>query len=512
MYFSVLFLYFLLSLCVANTSQPSPPPTPSLLEILTPDFRIPTNEAAATLLPADRAYQTPFLIRLTFLFALARYEHTAACHPTALSFFGVRDKIPASLCLPLPSIKIVSYINLRLHEQQYPSIAPPYADFLSRNSLIPESDSLDPTTEIGWANIVANRANKFLSSDGWNSMGDLSRKVNLIPYSDYTNYLPINPVLTPASRLKRPLRWQPLIQQSTGLPGQPFSQVHITPQLSRVRPYALSPSQLAVRKTSSPYKYPNSQRTISPEDESFISSRIDQLLQVSRNLTEEQRFAAFWWEDKTISLALFRPILSAILRLDPDNDEFLTMAEAIAQSDALVVAFREKRRHDLARPVTIIRRLRAGINVTMYLGGDMGVGTVPGEEVESLVQTQPHSEFPSLSAVLCAASLECIDIGFKAMLGDKVEIPNLVFPLPPGVFTSLSLSRTVTVNLSLSKAKEQCAQSRVWAGVHFQDAVDVGKEIGTGIGKTAWTHVAQLVQGKVPRGCTRCKGAKGVKL
>lgn len=179
----------------------------TLLDNLIPIF-LPRNNASIALFPPSiSGFEAPFPVRSTLTLYLARYEIGAACHPNALSFFGVKDPIPSRFCEPLPQEIIRSYINYRINAQQFPREAEPYGRFLAEQGLRPYNETTDTSTELGWANVIANRANAYLSNDGWNSLGELTRDNFLRPYFDQTGYTPVNLAGLPLGKLRRPLRW-----------------------------------------------------------------------------------------------------------------------------------------------------------------------------------------------------------------------------------------------------------------------------------------------------------------
>lgn len=192
--FTAFFIFiFTISLCSCQSPPPSSDSSgpPSLEEILTPRFD-PTNDATrASFPPTTRGMETCLLVRFTLFFYIARYEVGSACNSTALSFFGTIDSINPSFCDPLPKIIITSYLYYRLLDSEFPLEAKGYGDFLRQNGLTPDDRSVNSSTLNGWANIIANRAIKYFSSDGWNSKGDLSSKTLRQRFSDYTNYQPV---------------------------------------------------------------------------------------------------------------------------------------------------------------------------------------------------------------------------------------------------------------------------------------------------------------------------------
>lgn len=507
-----LLLFSLLSLGLATlaASQPSPTPPadrpPTLLDVLTPTFA-PVNAAARILFTADVfRFQTPLVIRYVTFFALALYEPIAACHPSALSFFGVRDQIGPNFCSPLPQIKIFHYIFHRLVAQEFPDQAPSIAAFLRENGLTPDSLSTDTSTEIGWANHVAERAAKYFRSDGWNSLGDRNRHDFRQPYADFTGYTPANLAQQPVSALVKPLRWQPLVQP-VGRTGEFRAQVHVIPHVGEAKPLALTKDDLDDRVSESPYNNPNGRDSLGKADRELMESLIRKYFRTSRLLTVQQRFEAALWENKLLSLGGFIPFYRTIFDEITDfENAWWFMGEMIAQYDAVIVAWREKRRNDLVRPTTIIRRLWEGRIVSAFVNTDVGVKRVRAEEFEPLLPTQPHSEYPSASATICTASLENLRAAFNDKFGDNFTEPAFVLPVIPGVFRILPDEgvRFDLVYETLEEAAKGCGLSRLYGGVHFGPSVREGLRLGRGIGRKAYLQMASLVSGAVPENCDRC--------
>lgn len=245
-------------------------------------------------------------------------------------------------------------------------------------------------------------------------------------------------------------------------------------------------------------------RTVSKVDRQRLDRLIAEYFRISRELTPGQRFAAYWWDNKFLSLGAFLPVYSRILGLSKFDEDTLALAETVAQHDALIVAWKEKIRHDLVRPVTIIRKLKSGQKVRVFISPEEGVGEVDAGDFEPLVRTQPHSEFPSASAVLCRATFENLVLGLKVMAGRDVVIPRLVFPVQPGTFSTIPLQEPLLLNLSVEEAREECGQSRLYAGVHFSPSIEAGDKLGRGIGVKAFKQMFELYRGRVPDNCRRC--------
>lgn len=232
---------------------------------------------------------------------------------------------------------------------------------------------------------------------------------------------------------------------------------------------------------------------------------IDELFETSRTLTREQRIIANWWDSKLFSVGRFLGYYMAELDIGLFDVYRIFLGEMMAQHDAIIVAWKEKHRHDLVRPPTIIRNLRGNRKTMAFINEEKGVGQVLGREWEPVVKIQPHSEFPSASAVLCTASLEHMELALSELVGPSGTIPPYEKMLPQIYLPHIKIDKPFPVRFeTLKEAAESCGQSRLWAGVHFSPSVPAGTKLGKGLGDTAFKHVSDLVAGKIPDSCDRC--------
>lgn len=181
----------------------------------------------------------------------------------------------------------------------------------------------------------------------------------------------------------------------------------------------------------------------------------------------------------------------------------------IAQHDAILLAWKEKRRFDFVRPVTMIWRLFGNEKVMAWRGVDAGVGEIVASQWEPAVRTMPHSEYPSASAVLCTASLGVWQYAFQRMYGSNFTEPVVTSFATAGILTNYDIRKTLRISYrSLKEAVRVCGQSRVWAGLHFQPAVEQGHKIGAGVGGKAYDYVESLNKGILPSHCQWCTKSK----
>ena len=206
-----------------------------------------------------------------------------------------------------------------------------------------------------------------------------------------------------------------------------------------------------------------------------------------------------------MSLGSFLQVYSRALGLSQFEEDVLFMSEMVAQHDALLVAWKEKLRHDLVRPTTIITRLLGKKLIRAFIPSSLKVQKIPADEYETFIRTQPHSEFPSASAVLCSATFENLRTGLEAKFGANLTVPPFVFPVPPNTLRSIPIEVPVTIRFdNLQEATSSCAQSRLWAGVHFEPSIVAGVQLGRGVGKRAFEHISAIAAGIRPKNCVRC--------
>eukprot|EP00178_Gracilaria_changii_P016075 TRINITY_DN453_c0_g2_i1.p1 TRINITY_DN453_c0_g2~~TRINITY_DN453_c0_g2_i1.p1 ORF type:complete len:520 (-),score=58.80 TRINITY_DN453_c0_g2_i1:2177-3541(-) len=450
--------------------------------------------------------ETPIAVRYALFVVVSIHEHVAACHATALSFLGIRHSIPSRFCSsPLSPLLIERQINYRLLESEFKQEAAQLATFLQSLGLNPLDNSMDMNTEVGWANVVSKKLVEYFANDGWNSLGDISRNDFFAPFEDPTGYEPQNPAHLSTSKLLKPLRWQPLTQQSD-FRGRFATQVHVVPHLGELgKPLVISDRNFRSRKAPPIYATPDRMRTISREDLGSVNKFITDLFSLSRSITEKQLALAYWWENKFLSLGFFIPFYASQLNLSAAATSRLFLGEMIAQHDAVLLAWKEKRRHDNVRPQTMIRRLLKGKTVRAFRGIGKGVSMVSADDWEPVLRTQPHSEYPSGSAAICSASLEHLQIALSSPdINEGGSIPAFELNLPQGVFLT-PFTKNVTIRFeTLKEAAESCGFSRLTAGVHFGPSVPAGSSLTAGIGEAAFKHVSDLYEGRIPEDCARC--------
>lgn len=500
------FLGLLLALTIAvipTTAQDEPTPA-TLAETLFPVFAPVPNAVASFLFPLSIiTAQTPIQVRYTLMFTAIVRDIYAVCEPNSLSFFGINDVVPESFCAPDNNAILLSYTLRKGLISDFPAEMAAYTTFLINAGLNPTDASTDTSTIIGWANVHGSKYANYFANDGWNSLG--ISKFFAQRFADTTNYQPRNHPGVSPSDLRFPLRWQPLTQSYDGN-GNFADQVHLTPHIGLTgRPFTLTQKEFRARRVRPLYKIPNSHKEISPPDEKLARKLIDELLERNREMNDRKLAIATWWDNKFLSLG--RIIVYFELMFGFSNRRFYSawLIETIALHDAVLLAWKEKRRFDAVRPQTLMRRLLANEKITAWRGQQNGVGDVAVEEWETAVRTMPHSEYPSATATLCSASLEGMGRLYLDEFGDNATLPKLEVTLNVGEIPGVTIQKPLTFQYrDFKQAAYGCGQSRLWTGLHFRPAVGQGHKLGTGIGNKAVAIIKDLDDGRVPKNCHWC--------
>ncbi|CAM9509280.1 unnamed protein product, partial [Scytosiphon promiscuus] len=347
------------------------------------------------------------------------------------------------------------------------------------------------TTDTPWglAKTYSDEVKAFVDgNDGWNADGTLGgREYNLTPFSDFSyrdsagnkwkGYTPKNSPY----KVTKQKRWQPLME-SDGL-GYITAQEHVTPHIgvtARLFGFENSDDEtdFAARKLNAPgymRHYEAQARDVLEETKATATD-------------EEKQFAISFFDNKFASLIPLK-IIYVLARPEYTAIDFyrITVKVQLSIYNSVILAWREKIRHDAPRPPTVIRELLGGEHVETYAGPDAGVQTIRAEEWMPFIRTMPHSEYPSASSCICEAYVEQI----REWLDGEDEIdPPIQFPPP-------ELGTPVLEFSSWSEISEMCGDSRYWGGMHFERAVPAGVELcgGDDMARSISASIDALVAG-----------------
>lgn len=466
--------------------------------LLEADFKGPVARSQS---PDSITYSdTAISVRYVLMYAMINWNAFAACDPVALNLWGERDPLPIEVCSREETpAEMFAYSYLRAAEQEFPEPAKRYAALMRENGYDPQDRSVDKSTAVGMANAIGIRIAEWLGEDGMNSRGDWSRAGFGLPYEDYSGYSPVNSPW----KLRYPLRWQPLRETDSRV-GRYNFQAHVFPYLGWTRPLLLTKEELMSKYSRPPFPDMNVTE-LSGADAERLDGMVSELMDVYANLTPDKRFAARWWDSKFSSVGFFEPFYHQALQFDHGFRARWMLGDMFSQHDALVLAWKEKRRIDAVRPKTIIQQLYGDKAFKTYSGAN-SLGHVLGKAWEPLVTTQPHSEFPSASSCLCTAFEDFVTLMLEEHMANSglAEQPPFIFDVEAAIVPMETEGVTGIAFKTINDAAENCRQSRLWAGVHFSPSVDAGKALAEGLGMKAYVMAKDLSEGRIPANCWWC--------
>jgi len=412
------------------------------------------------------------VIRFATMLNLARFDANAPFTATALGITTqIPRKSPREWTLRNKNVACI-YASYRVMLGVIPQETERIRQMMEDLGLNPDDDREDYNTAVGIGNICGNNVVRDRLDDGVNQLGDeIGRTYNRQPYMDYTDYEPVNT----AYKLKDPSRWQPAIV--TEGDGKFFVQQFVTPHNGLVRPYTFKDvNQFEVG--------PHGRLLNSQYDLATYKESTDEVIKESARLNDERKLKSEFYEDKARSI--LGSIFFTVKRRNFGIDEFNTMElmSNMAIFDTMIIVWKEKRRWDAVRPFSAIRYLYGDQPLTAWGGPYNGtVHDIPANEWTSYLPVANHPEYPSASTGACVAHAETM----KLFLGDDDLSWDVGFEagssrIEPGALPYRNVSYRIQ---TFSDFAFECGESRMWAGVHFQDAIDSIKPIARKIGQMA---------------------------
>jgi hypothetical protein len=367
----------------------------------------------------------------------------------------------------------------------------------------PSDRSADVTTPIGIGNRAAEAVLDLRHHDGSNQLGDEPGGTAGVPYSDYTAFAPRNDPMDlrlPFDRatVHDPNAWQPLrYVDATGVVITPG---FVGPQWNRVTPFGL-PSGAALRSPTGPALFGTP----------GYLSQAQALLDVSADLTDEQKAIAEYWADGPRSELppghwnVFGQFVSRRDQhelnehgLDLDVRLFFAMTNAIA--DAAICSWDNKLAFGSVRPITAIRYLFEGQLIRAWGGPYRGTRTINGSDwfpyQPSTFPTPPFPEYSSGHSTFSAAGAEVLRLFTgKDDLGASVTIRAGSSKVEPGT----TPAHDVTLSWrTFSEAADQAGLSRRYGGIHFEQGDLDARAGGRLVGRHCWEKAQSLFAGDRP--------------
>uniref|UniRef100_Q01ZW3 Uncharacterized protein n=1 Tax=Solibacter usitatus (strain Ellin6076) TaxID=234267 RepID=Q01ZW3_SOLUE len=388
----------------------------------------------------------------------------------------------------------VSYAAYRCAVNVFPGDrASVFDPLMTQLGFDPGNASMDVSTPAGVGNVAAAAVIASRANDGANQSGSLTSGV---PYADYTGFqavnapsaVPVNPATVTNVNF-----WQPL--QYTDVTGAFVTQGFLGAFWNRVRPFAMtSGDQFRAAARFGP----------ALSNSAAFVAQAKALVEMSANLTDEQKMIAEYWADGPRSetppghWSLFGEFVSARDRNSLDDDVRMFFALSNAIFDAGIAAWDAKAAFDSVRPVTAIPFLFAGQQIQCWGGPGRGTVTTDGRNwipyQASTFPTPPFPEFISGHSAFSAAGAEILErFTHKDKFGLSVSFAPGTSKYEPG----FSPSKSVTLSwATFSEAADEAGISRRYGGIHFEAGDLAGRAIGRLAARQAWTKAEALWKGK----------------
>ena len=180
----------------------------------------------------------------------------------------------------------------------------------------------------------------------------------------------------------------------------------------------------------------------------------------STRTPEQSEIARFWYEDSPLGWNRIANTAARQHGLDPWEAARVLALVNFAMADGFIAGFEAKYRFRFWRPETAIRAAAE----------DGNARTQPDATWQPFLVTPPVPDYPSTHTVLGWAAAEVL----IELLGDRMRFAA----------DSLTLPKVTRVYRKFSDAADENGLSRLYAGIHFRDAVKEGRRQGRSVGRS----------------------------
>ena len=206
------------------------------------------------------------------------------------------------------------------------------------------------------------------------------------------------------------------------------------------------------------------------EEESDFLKLTMEVYEIGKNLTEEQKAIAYFWDDNPFVTTLVGHATLTEKKMTPpghwveisrtvSQDKKLDMLKAveaytltsIATSDAFIASWDGKYRYERIRPITVINN---SID----------------QDWNSFLENPPFPEYPSAHSAISAAAGRVL----TRLMGNNVAFTDS---------TEFKYGHGVRSFNSFEEAYWETSMSRVYGGIHFRDGVVEGTRQGEKVGE-----------------------------
>jgi len=359
--------------------------------------------------------------------------------------------------------------------------------------------------------IVARQLTEYGRRDGYNMYGDLHSDGtpcthNCRRYTDSTGYKIKTRTIYDTNESKwKKYKWTPMLEDNGR--GYFTRQEFVTPHIGTTAKRAiLSDEDFESRVAKDPRHNTNKYNREAEE----VAERL------RATATDDMKKAKIEFYDNKIAVTF--AIFGSVASYGLSFEQCLNFGFGLTSSeyDSILVAWKEKVAFDLVRPTTWIQERMSEQEFTTYAGPNQGVQTIKGKDFESWARVMPHSEYISGSACVCQSLKDYTDEWMELTVGSLPGAPNSEFvsggsiavaiatdmapreapflagssTIEPGVTPSSNLT---LVAETMTDLRDQCGQSRLDGGMHFDKAVSNAYTLCEGIGNQAAAYSIELL-------------------
>ena len=470
----------------------------------------------------------------------AMFDAWAAYDPDAIASSQLGDDLqrPTRENTEANKIEAMSFAAYRVLTELFPTEQATFDQLMQELGFDPSNTTTDTTTAAGIGNVSAETLMQFRRTDGSNQQNG---------YVNNINYQPVNSDSDNISDIEK---WTPEFVPIDSDPGDSDflrQQGFLTPQWSVVTPFGLESSSAARPVAPEPFLLVDGATVdldagtitladgsvveISPAivgtdpnagaiiNEAFVS-QAQRVVDISANLTDEQKLIAEFWEDgggtsfPPGTWMTFGQLVSArdSNTLDEDAELFLALGNAVF--DAGVATWEAKVFYDYARPVRVIRELgklgllnngaigtdaitgETGFVINAWAGPGLGTQTILADNFLTYQTpggdpSPPFAEYTSGHSAFSASGARILQLFTGSDdFGASVTFAPGESRFEPGVTPTGPLTLEWD---TFSEAADEGGISRLYGGIHFDDGDQNGRALGRQVGDAVWQQAQQFV-------------------
>jgi hypothetical protein len=378
----------------------------------------------------------------------------------------------------------ISYAAYRAMMEYYSSDSAMLTEKMKAFGFDPSNCSLDPATPIGVGNLAAKAVINARMNDGSNQLGNINGS-NGTPYSDYTNYHPVNPPDT----LNDINHWQPkyFIDTKRGR----FAPACLTAHWNRVKPLFLD--------SASQFRPPPPPGLTSKQ----LKEDVMAVVNYQANLTNEQKALVEFMRDGPRSVQqaghwfIFSEEVSKRDKHTLDQDVKMYFEVEAAAMDAFIACWDAKMHYDFARPYTLVHYFFKDKDIKGWAGPQNGWKEMKGQN------WRPYSPdaflcpaFPSYVSGHSTVSGACSEV-LRLFTGSNhfgVEVKRI-----PGELTEPDhIGAPVYLRFpTFTQTADMAGISRVMGGYHIPTENVEGLKLGRNVGNVIFRKCESYINGTV---------------